>query len=54
MRTAPKRHHDENYPDGPEPIGECAACGEPVYWGSYLLTDEGIYHEKCYEEDNRG
>lgn len=54
MRCAPRRYHDENYMDGPEPIGECAICGEPVYWDGYLLTDDGLYHEDCYEEEVHG
>lgn len=44
-----------NYPD-PVPVGYCAMCEEPIYWGDYvyetrsgeLLHADGVY--EIYEE----
>ena len=49
-----------NYPD-PVPVGYCAMCEEPIYWGDYvyetqngeLLHADGVY--ATYEErGNKG
>lgn len=32
-----------NYPD-PVPVGYCAMCEEPIYWGDYIFeTKDGEY-----------
>lgn len=48
-----------NYPD-PVPVGYCAMCGDPIYWGDFvfetkygeLLHADGLYREYHEKDTN--